>query len=121
MYADSPSVIPFVFSLHDLSGVRVGPRWERFVRCIEGDIIDTEDLLAQAEMLLDCVACITNYKSYPDPVWSAGFYTTHAIHAFPAVGGGAAAPATLRAFPGRDGHPVSGSADPRTPPHPAPA
>jgi hypothetical protein len=128
MFADdAPSVRPFAFAIYDLSGSRIGPIWERFVRVLPSTAAaqaapDPDDLLAQAELLLDCVAHIDNYKCYSEPVWSTGFYTTHTIHAW-AGGSGAAVPATFRAFPslpGR-GHPVSGSADPRTPPRPASA
>ena len=53
MYADAPPLALFTFSIYDLSGVRVGPEWERFVRCQANGSLDWETLYEQVEMLLD--------------------------------------------------------------------
>jgi hypothetical protein len=108
MFADTPSVCPFTFAIYDLSGGRLGPIWERFVRCLPAtatvgtataDVLDADDLLAQAEMLLDCAAHLDNYTRYKEPVWSTGFYITHTIHEY----GDEEQPAVLRAYPSLPG------------------
>ena len=110
MFADTPSVCPFTFVIHDLSGNRVGPVWERFVRCLPqpphagahaAETLDEEDLVAQAEMLLDCAAHLDNYTRNTEIVWSTGFYTTHTIQEYSAAG----KPAALRAYPSLPGLP----------------
>lgn len=107
MFADTPSVCPFTFAIYDLSGNRIGPIWERFVRCLPPaagtatpDVLDTDDLQAQAEMLLDCAAHLENYIRYKEPVWSSGFYITHTIFDY----GGDGRLAVLRAYPSLPGH-----------------
>ena len=95
MFADTPSVVPFTFAIYDLSGCCVGPLWERFVHYSDDETPDLDDLLAQAELLLDCVARIDNYKTHTKPVWSSGFYITHTIPEW----GTAKKPAVLRAAP----------------------
>ena len=111
MFADSPSVCHFTFVIHDLSGNRVGPIWERFVRCLQqpphagahaAETLDEEDLVAQAEMLLDCAAHLDNYTRQTEIVWSTGFYTTHTIQEYGADG----AQAVLRAYPSLPGLPL---------------
>jgi hypothetical protein len=53
MYADARPVALFSFSVYDLSGTRVGPSWERFIRCHDDGKLDWEELYEQVEILLD--------------------------------------------------------------------
>lgn len=113
MLADTPSVVPFTFAIYDLSGIRLSPTWERFVHCcrrkagdIRGESLDLNDLLEQAETFLDCVVHLENYTTYPNPVWSSGFYITHTIPEW----GAEKNPAVLRATPSLSWRPL-----PRTP------
>ena len=53
MYADAPPLALFAFSIYDLSGVRVGPLWERFVQCHADGSLDWDALYEQVEMMLD--------------------------------------------------------------------
>ncbi len=101
MFADTPSVCPFTFAIHDLSGNRVGPIWERFVHCLptSDEMLDLDDLLAQAEMMLDCAAHLDNYTRKAEIVWSSGFYITHMISEW----GADKKPAVLRAYPSLPG------------------
>lgn len=46
------TVVPFTFTICDLSGVPVGPLTERFVRCTEEGVPILEDLFEQAEIIL---------------------------------------------------------------------
>lgn len=102
MFADTPSVVPFTFAVYDLSGYRIGPVWERFVHCrrrkagdLFGETLDLDDLLEQAETVLDCIAIIDNYTTHTTPVWNSGFYITHTIPEW----GAEHKPAVLRATP----------------------
>ena len=111
MLADTPSVVPFTFTVYDLSGNQVGPVWERFVHCrrrkvgdFDGESLDLDDLLEQAETVLDCVAHIDNYTTHTRPVWSSGFYITHTIPEW----GVERIPAVLRATPALSWRPTSG-------------
>ena len=123
MFADTPSVCPFTFVIYDLSGGRLGPIWERFVRCLPPtvgiatpDMLDNDDLLAQAEMLLDCAAHLDNYTRCKEPVWSSGFYITHTILEY----GDSGQAAVMRAYPSLPGVRRLGRGPPE-PPGAAPA
>lgn len=106
MFVDTPSVVPFTFAIYDLSGNRVGPIWERFVHCLSmsDEMLDLDDLLAQAEILIDCAAHLENYTTYTKPIWSTGFYITHTIPEW----GADKKQAVLRAIPPIPGNAVSG-------------
>ena len=76
MYADARPVALFSFAVHDLSGVQVGPGWERFVRCEEDGSLDWESLYEQVEIMLD-YAGVETVERIRGNEW--GMYTTHRL------------------------------------------